>query len=561
MKTVRDACAPQPGALEIKLADQVEQLDELINAEGNGEDYFKKTFITEGMQDLVTEGIARLAGKSTQAIFHLKQAMGGGKTHLLVGFGLLAKHPPLRKKVCPGISHVNAFESAQIAAFNGRNSPDHYFWGEIANQLGKGEQFSKYWTSGPNAPDEAAWTKLFEGESPVLILLDEMPPYFQDLNTRPVGGGTVADIATRALANMLSAAGKKKNVCVVISDLAAAYATGTSLINRALTDARSEVGRQERSITPVDLSANEIYEILRKRLFEKLPSQQEIDTVADAFARKLEEAAKGKSVRRGAEATADEITATYPFHPQLKNVIALFKDNEQFKQTRGLIELISRLLKSVWSRPENDVFLIGPQHFDLSIADVREKLAEISGMRDVIAKDLWDQNQSAHAQVIDLNTGNDATKQVGALLLTASLSTAINAIKGLTKPAVLECLVTPLMEPSDFSHAFDVLEQEAWYLHRTTDEKYYFDRQENLTKLLQSLASGAPRDERSGHSVDLDRRAGAGAAPGSNPARDHRDGIQHAGWRPADEAACCHRRIHLAAVERRLLARPQPARA
>ena len=39
---------------------------------------------------------------STQAIFHLKQAMGGGKTHLLVGFGLLAKHPELRKMYCAG---------------------------------------------------------------------------------------------------------------------------------------------------------------------------------------------------------------------------------------------------------------------------------------------------------------------------------------------------------------------------------------------------------------------------------------------------------------------------
>jgi hypothetical protein len=70
-----------------------------------------------------------------------------------------------------------------------------------------------------------------------------------------VGNGTVADIATRAFANLLTAAGKKKNVCVVVSDLAAAYDTGARLINRALEDARSELGRQERSITPVDLAA------------------------------------------------------------------------------------------------------------------------------------------------------------------------------------------------------------------------------------------------------------------------------------------------------------------
>jgi hypothetical protein len=47
-----------------------------------------------------------------------------------------------------------------------------------------------------------------------------MPPYFHYLDTQKVGNGTVADIATRAFANLLTAAGKKKNVCVVVSDLA-----------------------------------------------------------------------------------------------------------------------------------------------------------------------------------------------------------------------------------------------------------------------------------------------------------------------------------------------------
>lgn len=93
MKTVKDACELQPNALSIKLSDQVEQLDELITTEGDGRVFFEKTYITQGMQDLINEGLARLAGTSSQAVFHLKQVMGGGKTHLLVGFGLLAMHP------------------------------------------------------------------------------------------------------------------------------------------------------------------------------------------------------------------------------------------------------------------------------------------------------------------------------------------------------------------------------------------------------------------------------------------------------------------------------------
>ncbi|MCY7338105.1 MAG: hypothetical protein LH613_18145 [Chamaesiphon sp.] len=39
--------------------------------------------------------------------------------------------------------------------------------------------------------------------------------------------------------------------------------------------------------------------------------------------------------------------------------------------SRGLIELVSWLLRSVWERESNDVFLIGSQHFDLSILEGR----------------------------------------------------------------------------------------------------------------------------------------------------------------------------------------------
>src|SRR5450756_2357935 len=69
------------------------------------------------------------------------------------------------------------------------------------------------------------------------------------------------------------------------------------------------------------------------------------------------------------------------------------------------------------------------------------------------------------------------------------------AVKGLTREEMVECLVSPLREPSDFLAAFEKLEEVAWYLHHTPEERYYFDRQENLTKLLQSLAHDAPQNQ------------------------------------------------------------------
>lgn len=496
MKTVKQACVLADNALSIDVSDQIEQLEHLINAEGNGEKFYEKTFITAGMKELLRGTIERLAGKSSSAVFHLKQAMGGGKTHLIVGTGLAAKSLELRQKVCSDIPYIDGFKDARVVAFNGRNTPENYLWGEIAEQLGEAEKFKRFWVSGPEAPDEKAWLDVLKSDKPTLILLDEMPPYFHILGTKPLGTGTVADIATRAFSNMLSAAGKLSNVCVVVSDLDdASYAEGGKSISRALQDARKELGRQEKIITPVDLAGNEVYDILRKRLFKSLPDKAEIDDIAAKYGQALEEATKSKVLARGAEALADEISNTYPFHPRLKDLIALFKENERFKQTRGLMELMSRLLKSVWERDSYDVYLIGAQHFDLSIQEVRTKLADISGMSDVISKDVWNSDNSAHAQLIDAEKGTKVGSEVASLLLTASLSTAVNAVKGLNKAEILECVVTPLQGVSDYSSAFDELLNSCWYLHHNQDDQFYFDRQENLTKMLQSLAQEAPEGQ------------------------------------------------------------------
>ena len=246
--------------------------------------------------------MARLAGVSTQGIFHLKQAMGGGKTPCSSASACWRSIPSCAK-YCGGLPYAQAFEVADIAAFNGRNNPV-LLLGRDCQSAWQRRAISSLLDQRSQGPRRTSWLKLLTASTPILILLDEMPPYFHYLDTQKVGNGTVADIATRAFANLITAAGKKSNVCVVVSDLAASYDTGTGLINRALEDARAELGRQER-ITPVDLAANEIYDILRKRLFTSLPDKAVISDIAASYGRKLEEASKSKVASRGAEAIAD----------------------------------------------------------------------------------------------------------------------------------------------------------------------------------------------------------------------------------------------------------------
>ena len=168
--------------------------------------------------------------------------MGGGKTHLLVGFGLLAKHPDLRKKYCGGDLMAQCLGVAKIAAFNGRNNPEQFFWGEIANQLGKGEQFKAFWMAARRPPTRRTGLSCSRAASPSLSCSTRCRRTSITWTRRRWRNGTVADIATRAFANLLTAAGKKNNVCVVVSDLAATYDTGTKLINRAPRRCSAGVG-------------------------------------------------------------------------------------------------------------------------------------------------------------------------------------------------------------------------------------------------------------------------------------------------------------------------------
>jgi hypothetical protein len=490
LKTVRDACKPHQMAIDSALADQIEDLGELLDRAADGADFYAKNHMTAGMRQLFELGLRRLAGKSDQAVFELTQAMGGGKTHTMIAFGLLARDETLRAKIVPDLARVAPFSKAQLVAVTGRRYPDHFLWGEIAAQLGRADQFQRYWQNGPVAPDEPAWVKLI-GDEPTLILLDELPPYFDNAITRPVGGGTLAQVATAALSNLLSAALKLPRLCIVVSNLSGTYEGASKDLRKAIRNVEQEARRQAKPITPVELGGDEIYQILKKRLFEKLPSDENLEQVAQAYAQALKEAEKSKSIAKSTEQIVDEIRGSYPFHPAIKDIIALFRNNESYRQTRGLMQFVAKAIRSVWNRADNDVYLIGLQHLDLNDTEVREEVSRISDLRGAISHDIA-ASGAALAETIDANLRNDAASQVARIILAASLSTSVDAVKGLTKQRLLEYLIAPMRTAHEFADAFEHLKREAWYLHRDASEAYYFSNIENLTKRLSTEADRAP---------------------------------------------------------------------
>jgi hypothetical protein len=479
-------------ALEYSMSEQVENLSDVISSTAPlARAFFDKNYITKGMETLLSQGLQRLGGKSDQAVFELKQAMGGGKTHSMIALGLLARDSTLRGEVVPEIARASGFDNARIVAVNGRlGFEETFLWGEIASQLGKAAEFSKFWRDGAKAPSETDWIGLI-GEDPTLILLDELPPYFDYAVTRIVGNGNLAQVTTYALSNLLSASLKLKRCCVVLSNLSGSYEGATRQLRQAIRNFEQEANRQARAITPVELASQEIYEILRKRLFRKLPDKSVIDSVASAYAAALSEAARSKSIAKSAEQIAEEIHGSYPFHPSVKHVVALFKENESYRQTRGLMQFVSKILKSAWNRP--NVYLVGCQHLDLRLMDVREEINKIGNLQGAIAHDIASGTNDAAAERVDAHNSSDAASQCAALLLTGSLSESVDAVKGFTKTQMLEYLIAPNRTAIEFQDAFEALRGESWYLHRKDNDAFYFSNIENLTKRIDNRADTAPQ--------------------------------------------------------------------
>jgi len=143
-----------------------------------------------------------------------------------------------------------------------------------------------YWIDGPRSIDEAKWLEII-GNEPTLILLDELPPYLLNANARSVGKGTLADLVTFSLSSLLSAAIKLPRCCVVIANLSGSYDVQSKDLARVMSNLQQESRRQAQTITPVELAGTEIYEIIKKRLFVELPSENIIDSVAESYAEQV----------------------------------------------------------------------------------------------------------------------------------------------------------------------------------------------------------------------------------------------------------------------------------
>ena len=342
MNTLKRLCTPRDSVFDPQRRDTVLDLADLIEDRIDPDEFFSENYITEGMQTLLEHAFRRIEGKSSQEVFKLKQAMGGGKTHNLLALGLLARYPDYRQKVMGGFYQPDpSLGPVKVIAFSGRESDAPLgIWGALAGQLGKKELFKDCY-SPLQAPGQKAWENLLAGET-VLILLDELSPYFENARSKAIGNSDLAQVTATALSNLLIAIGKEScsRVSLVITDLATAYQKGSAQIAAILSDLEKETHRAAMTLEPVRLNSDELYHILRKRIFEQLPTESEIGEVAQGYAKAIRAAKQMAITSESPEEFARRIISSYPFHPGIRDLYARFRENPGFQQTRGLIRLM-----------------------------------------------------------------------------------------------------------------------------------------------------------------------------------------------------------------------------
>lgn len=493
MKPLSELLATRPSVHDAAFRDTVLDLKDLQGSNIDPANFFAENFVTDGMRDLLTQAFKRLEGRSDQGVFLLRQAMGGGKTHNLLTLGLLAQYPAVRGQVMGHLYQVAPeLGKVKVVSFSGRETAPLGIWGTIAEQLGKKEFFGSYYAP-LQAPGQSAWENLFDGET-VLILLDELPPYFENAYSLQIGDSNLARVTATALSNLLVALGSHKcaRVALVMTDLTAAYAQGRELIQQVLADFQNESSRLAKSIVPVQMNSNELYQILRVRLFEGMPPPEEIEEVCQGYAAAVRAAGQMDLVAETPESFAAQVRESFPFHPALRDLYARFKENEGFQQTRGLIRLMRLLVDTLWQRgAHRQQSLIAPYDLDLNHSDTVTTITGInSSLTNAIAHDVAS-GGGAVAEKLDAELGTTDATDAARLLLVSSLSTAMQQVRGLALPEIALILCRPGRDIKNLRAAvLEKLAAEAWYLHGTNDGKLYFQNVQNLNARLNDLVRG-----------------------------------------------------------------------
>lgn len=496
-------------------------------------EFYRRTYLTESLKRLLVRGVQRLGGSGGDPVVQLQTNFGGGKTHsMLALYHLFSGVSPAD---LPGVDSVMAEAGVRtlpaahrVVLVGNRISPGNpgtkpggtvvrTLWGELAWQLGfaaGGLSEAKKAFARIAADDEKATSpgdvlrELFVSYGPCLVLVDEWVAYARQLHDHSdLPAGSFDTMFTFAQA--LTESAKLAKHCLLVVSLPASDTAGSPHAQtedvevggirgrEALDRLRNVVGRLESSWRPA--TAEEGFEIVRRRLFEPMPGDQfkHRDVTARAFADLYREQRSEFPPECHESEYEKRIQSAYPIHPEVFD--RLYTDWStlvKFQRTRGVLRLMAAVIHTLWENGDRNPLIL-PSTIPIDDGRVQSELTRYlsDNWAPIIEKDV-DGGGSLPLR-IDGEVPNlgkhHATRRVARTIYLGSAPMAAAAHRGLEDRRVKLGCVMPGEPTAIFGDALRRLAAAATYLYQDGPRAWYAT-QPTVTKLAEDRAEQLKRD-------------------------------------------------------------------
>lgn len=483
--------------------------------------FFARTYLTEGLRDLIGRSVRRLGGdQNASPVVNLQTNFGGGKTHSMLALWHLASGTPagafpqeLQELLAAtpyaelGAVHRVALVGNHLAT-SGVSKPDgtrvNTIWGELAWQLGGRKAFDIVAAADADrTPPGQALHELLAAHAPVLILIDEWVAYARTLVGRDdLAAGTFDDQFT--FAQLLTEAVKGTPGALLAISIPASESGDDEVPVRgseeevggahgleALRRLQNVVRRVADQWRPA--SSTEAYRIVRQRLFEE-PTAEALASIDDTARQFVEMYHKHADdfPREARDGSYEErLRATYPIHPELFD--RLYEDwssLERFQRTRGVLRLMNTVIRALWTGGDQSA-LIMPGSIPIADSDVNTELAQYlqDSWRAVIDADV----DGEHAEPVKIDASKtlfgqrSITRRLARTVFFGAAPTIGSAHKGLELQRVFLGTATPGDVPGNLHSALAMLGDRATYFYSASG-RYWYDLQANISRRAKDQA-------------------------------------------------------------------------
>jgi hypothetical protein len=264
---------------------------------------------------------------------------------------------------------------------------------------------------------------------------------------------------------------------LVVSIPASDIEVGGEAGKAALERLSNVIFRQEASWKPA--SAEEGFEIVRRRLFEDVPAElaRERDAVVGSFGDLYQKYAAEFPLDAREAGYGRRLQAAYPIHPELfDQLFENWSTLEKFQRTRGVLRLMAAVIHELWARDDAGL-LIMPASTPIDAPAVQAELTRYleDGWTPVIESDVDGPN--ALPRQLDLENPNlkrySATRRVARTIYMGSAPTLNQTNRGIDDRSIKLGCVQPGESPAIFGDALRRLSTRAMYLVEDHGQYWY----------------------------------------------------------------------------------------